>query len=403
MFQINKPDNLLFLNLKLPDFLEPITEDKAWQLTYQVALQGVGGVGKNPLVGAILVDKEHRYIEYGAHLEIGHEHAEANLLNSLQKKGLKGHLNGGILYVSLEPCAHEGKTPSCAKALAELPLAEVRYALQDPNPLVCGQGEKILCQAGIKCREMHRDDPLFKRLTRRFEWFLKHKTPYVSLKIASTLNSVSHYLGDERHLITGNGALNYGHWLRLLYDGILVGSSTMILDNPTLNVRRVGTVKKIPWRIVLDPHGRALQHRPLEEVNILKDESTKVIWAVKEGQWKKLHSERNFLDHKAVRRIEIPYLNKKFDLKILLKILGTLDITSLLIEGGENTWSSFLEDNIPRSLYLFQAPKIFLGSETKQWGTLKKDLSVSLKGMKSFLLEEDFLLEGEINFDTTNI
>ena len=144
---IQTPDDEKILTQE-PDLLARVTREECWHLCYGAALRGVGFVTHNPPVGAVLVDRNHRFLAIGAHLEFGGPHAEVNLLSQINKRGLDQHLAGSTLYVTLEPCAHQGKTPSCAAMLSDLPLGKVEFANRDPNPNVDGKGIAILEKIG---------------------------------------------------------------------------------------------------------------------------------------------------------------------------------------------------------------------------------------------------------------
>ena len=126
-----------------------ITADQAMQLAIDIAKLGAPYVSPNPLVGCVVVNAKHEFINYGYHHKYGYDHAEADALKKLSEAEIKN----STFYVTLEPCAHEGKTPSCAKTLAKHPIKKVVYGLIDPNPLVSGEGAQILIMAGIEAIE----------------------------------------------------------------------------------------------------------------------------------------------------------------------------------------------------------------------------------------------------------
>ena len=162
-----------------------ISVEDAFLLAMIEAEKGAAHVSPNPLVGCVIVDADHRVIATGHHAKYGQSHAEVDALRKLTPE----QLNHATMYVTLEPCAHEGKTPSCAKALAKLPLTRVVYGLEDPNPLVRGQGADILRAAGIDAVEYQ--GPLKNELRNLCEIFLKNFTEkkiFVAAKIASSLD-----------------------------------------------------------------------------------------------------------------------------------------------------------------------------------------------------------------------
>ncbi len=159
---------------------EKLTAKQAMSLAITEAYRGTGFVSPNPLVGCVILDAENRFLVSGYHAQVGQAHAEAQALQKVTREKLQG----ATVYVTLEPCAHQGRTPSCAKTLVQYPIAQVVYGLRDPNPLVAGQGAEILKQAGIRVSlysELY-DDPKMiaelEQVAEHFLWNFRQKKVY---------------------------------------------------------------------------------------------------------------------------------------------------------------------------------------------------------------------------------
>jgi diaminohydroxyphosphoribosylaminopyrimidine deaminase/5-amino-6-(5-phosphoribosylamino)uracil reductase len=366
---------------------------QAQDLAILAAYQGAGHVFRNPLVGVVAVDHEHRFIALASHLYYGGEHAEQALVRRLQEEGRLNELKGATLYVTLEPCSHEGKTPSCARLLESCELAQVICGEQDPNPLVDGKGFEILRAKGIKCRI----DPSFaercRPLTRRFIHGLRLSRPYIGLKSATFLNHISAYSGDQRTWITGERARAYGHWLRVLYDGILVGANTVILDNPRLDARMSLVAPDLsPWRIIIDPHARALFSRPVTEQQCLQHAPHKVLWACTKEAWDKVFKQKQALEQLGAHAI---LWRPDLDLEAWLTTLTSFSLSSVLIEGGAKTWNAFMEAGCVDEMHMFAAPRWSQNDQTAQalQAPPFKILDPTLSP-----LGEDWVIEGAIAF-----
>lgn len=325
-----------------------ISVDDAFRLALKEAEKGAPYVSPNPLVGCVIVDENHRLLATGYHSKYGEAHAEVDALRKLRPEQLKN----ATIYVTLEPCAHEGKTPSCAKKLVNFPIKKVIYGLQDPNPLVRGEGANIIRAAGIEATEYQ--GLLKSDLENLCEAFLKNfyeKKIFVAAKIASSLDGQIALKTGESRWITGPESRKKGHELRARYDAILVGRNTIEIDDPSLDIRHP-QIKKENFLIILDPSSsllkkvqagnrfRFLEARPQE----------KIIFAVSS-----VHS-------------EIKYKQVSFqDLDSLHVQLWGLGIRSLFIEGGAETYSKYFNANLVDRLHLFIAPTIIGAQNGLSW------------------------------------
>lgn len=389
---ISHPLDQSLWNYREPELLEKISSQRAMELASHVALKGGGRVHKNPLVGAVLVDKEHRFLGAAAHLAFGQEHAEINLIEKIHERKLEALLQGGILYSTLEPCFHKGKTQPCVNALEKIPIQKLVYGNIDPNPEVSGKGIAYLSSKGIRCEQSPDFQKMSAHLLEVFEWCLSSKRPFIALKAALSLNGMSSFPNTERQAITSPRALDYAHWLRRTYEAILVGSKTLILDNPRLDVRHSKLSGPSPLRIAFDPKGKALLSRPLEEHRLIQDHPGKTMWACYSSFWESLEGKelRTNLDRRGVQTLS---LQVDRPIESLLQDLEEKDCASLLVEGGPFVWGSFLNKELFNKLYLFLAPQILSGDALNFTSFLKDQRKIDLEKMKLSLLEKDLLLE----------
>ncbi len=219
----------------------------------QLARLGEYYVAPNPMVGAVLTDDEGRIIGEGWHQQFGGLHAEVNCLNNAEHNCPTIDYGHCTLYVNLEPCSHYGKTPPCAKMLAEKGIKRVVIGLVDPNPLVAGKGIRILHEAGIETKIGVLEDEC-RELNKRFICLHERHRPYVILKWAQTRDG---YLdGLDRQTLTISTPLTKQlvHQMRAENMAILVGSGTALKDNPKLTVTR--WAGRNPIRVLLDRRGR---------------------------------------------------------------------------------------------------------------------------------------------------
>lgn len=319
-------------SLVFPEIGTKLTEDAAMFLALSVALRGVGNVSPNPLVGAVVLDRDRKFLAAGCHQQLGQAHAEVDALSQIDSSI---DLSGASLFVTLEPCAHEGKTPSCAKMIAGLKLSKVVYGARDPNPLVDGQGVQILRAAGIEVE-------LSSHWQSRCEWlmrvFMKNQRRneiYIGLKVASTPSGVIAGDGTSRLWITGERARQMGHFLRLEYDAIIVGINTVLLDDPTLNVRHPVVQGRTPLRLILDPKGVLLTRSLPLKILTEFPERTLVVWP--EGI-----DDSSFLKTYGVKVLKLPITSDKglFNWEDIKRALWSRGIRSLLIEGGAGLYQS---------------------------------------------------------------
>lgn len=373
------------MNRKNGDFLS--YDEKYMRLAMQLAGNAIGRTSPNPLVGAVIV-KDNRVVGCGWHRKAGTPHAEVHALNQAGELA-----QGADVYVTLEPCAHYGKTPPCAKALVEAKVKNVYGGLLDVNPKVAGKGFKILEDAGIHVEYGFLQDELRKQNEVFFKW-IEHKKPFIVLKVAMTLDGKIATATGQSKWITNETSRAYGYKLRDIYDGIMVGINTVIEDNPMLTARVDGG--KNPIRIVVDSSLRIDIN-----ANVVQDKSAKTIVATtdKADKDKILKLQAQDVDVIVVDKDE----NDKVDIEKLLDILGQQNICSILVEGGATLSGSFVAKKLVDKVYFFIAPKIVGGKEAKTpvagTGILNLQEALALKDIQIEKLEEDILIIGRVDKD----
>jgi diaminohydroxyphosphoribosylaminopyrimidine deaminase/5-amino-6-(5-phosphoribosylamino)uracil reductase len=324
-------------------------EEHYMKIALSLAKRGRGKVSPNPLVGAVLV-KNGQIVGKGFHRRAGEPHAEVNALHDAGDKA-----EGADLYINLEPCCHYGKTPPCTDALIAHKIKRVFVGMVDPNPLVSGKGIKRLIKAGVQVTTGILEGEA-RKLNEVFTKYTTEKMPFVIMKVASTLDGKIATRDGDARWITGEKARTFVHQLRNEVDAILVGVGTVKRDDPQLTTRLPHGRGRDPHRIILDTHLTI----PLSSKLLHLDSQARTIIATAQhassGKARKLKG-------LAATILTVPTLRGRTNLKALLKKLGTRDITSVMVEGGRETITSFLEQGLVDKLYLFYAPKIIMGKE----------------------------------------
>jgi len=327
-------------------------------LALEIAERGAGYVSPNPMVGCVIVSSEGKKIGQGYHERYGQAHAEKNALDSVKNKDL---LKDATVYVTLEPCSHHGNTPPCCEMLADFPIRRVVAAMVDPSPKVAGQGIEYLKNHGVTV-----DVGLMEEKAKKLnEFFLHYQTfnrPFVTLKIAQTLDGYIAAPDGDSEWISGPESRMLVHKWRSEYDAVMVGRNTALLDNPRLTVRHVEG--RQPRRIVIDG--------PLDlprELNLFTDqyeEKTIVLTHNKEKFQNEADPMLSMLqsDYFRGKTLLVDEKNGHTDLKQALHELGGLPITSVLVEAGQNLASALLHERLVDKVECFIAPKM-LGGGTK--------------------------------------
>lgn len=229
---------------------------ETWGQTLALAAQAVGLSDPNPRVGCMILSVDGRVLGQGHTQQAGGPHAEVMALRDAQSKG--HDVRGATAYVTLEPCAHHGRTPPCADAFVAAGLGRVRIALSDPNPLVAGQGIERLLAGGVAVELLSPDHAVAQAARELNIGFLSRmvrKRPWVRLKVAASLDGRTALPDGRSQWITGEAARADGHAWRARATAVLTGIGTVLDDNPRLDVRAMSVARQ-PWRVVLDSHWR---------------------------------------------------------------------------------------------------------------------------------------------------
>jgi diaminohydroxyphosphoribosylaminopyrimidine deaminase/5-amino-6-(5-phosphoribosylamino)uracil reductase len=336
------------------------------------------------MVGAVVV-KGGQVVGKGYHRQAGGPHAE---IHALENAG--DQAKSATLYVTLEPCNHQGRTPPCTEVIVRSGVRRVVVGCGDPNPRVVGGGADYLRRRGIQVDV----GILEEKCLRLNEPFVKHVTtglPLVIAKMAASLDGkIATHLGDS-HWISNERSRQFVHNLRHAVDAILVGVGTVVADNPQLTTRLSSRKGNNPLRIILDTHLRI----PVDSLVVCQIKEAPTIVATGPKPYKKRREE---LEGKGVEVLSLPLVRGRVSLPDLLKHLGNLDITSLLVEGGAEVHGGFFYDNLVDKVYLFFAPIIIGGNRAVPmvggFGVGRVAEALSLKDLKIRRFDNDIMVEG---------
>jgi diaminohydroxyphosphoribosylaminopyrimidine deaminase / 5-amino-6-(5-phosphoribosylamino)uracil reductase len=340
----------------------------------------VGLASPNPAVGCVLVQGDHM-VGKGFHQYDLRDHAE---IVALRQAGPAA--KGATAYVTLEPCSHHGRTGPCADALLAAGVACVVVATADPNPLVQGQGIARLRAAGVEVRTGVLEEPA-RRLNDGFARFITTSLPFVTMKVAATLDG---YIAPAQqatgsiHWITGDLARAEVHRMRHAADALLVGVGTVLADDPLLTDRS-GLPRRRPLlRIVLDSTLRT----PLNS-QLIKSAQQDVLLLFSHADVAKQRA----LEERGARLQHIPSdgHSSRIPLREVLSLLGRMQILSLLLEGGAEIYTSALNENVADKLVLFYAPRMFGQGAVPMLGPVKNPPAIGKTSLKHF--GSDFALE----------
>jgi diaminohydroxyphosphoribosylaminopyrimidine deaminase / 5-amino-6-(5-phosphoribosylamino)uracil reductase len=368
--------------------------DKALEL----ARAGVGLVSPNPAVGAVITDAQGNVLGTGTYAYNQVKHAE---VLALERAG--GKARGGTLYINLEPCSHQGRTGACADALIAAGIRRVVASMQDPNPLVSGHGFAKLHAAGVHVDTGLREQEA-RHLNEAFARYIRHKLPLVTLKAAMTLDgkiapppgegetpSALGAGGATGGWITSKEARAHVQELRHESDAILVGVGTIIADDPLLT-DRTGRARRRPLlRLILDSHLR-LPHAS-RVVKTAKDDVL-VLCSFAEEKKKQALQALGI----RVEQVSPPMRDGRPDMIGVVRRLGELEITSLLIEGGAMVNWAALAAGVVDKVFLYYAPKILAGTGAVPFaggaGYRHIKEAAYVKSFRLHRFGEDFAVEG---------
>lgn len=363
------------------------TDQLYMKLAIKEAEKGVGRTSPNPAVGAVIV-RDGMILGKGYHKKVATPHAEIHAINNAS-----GSLQQATIYVTLEPCSHTGKTPPCCEAIARTGISRVVIGMTDPNPLVSGRGISYLQDKGIEvvsgilqseCEAINQ--PFIKYITKSI--------PYMVMKAGVSLDGRLNYQVGVPGAMTGGKSRKKVHQLRDRYDSIMVGSRTIIADNPSLTTRLKGKRYRDPSRIILDTH----LSTPLSAkvYNQESEASTLLICSNLAEESKKYAFE-----DKGVRVLSVASHGKGLDLRQVLARIGGEGISSVLVEGGAALHGSLLREQLYDFAYLFYGP-VFAGDSgqglVSGMDVASSDVAPRIALPKYQKLGEDMLVSGQIHY-----
>lgn len=350
------------------------------QRAMQLAAGGLGRTSPNPVVGAVIV-KDNKVVGEGLHLRAGEPHAEVYAVREAEEKA-----RGATMYVTLEPCVVEGRTPPCAPLLVEAGIAKVVVGLVDPDPRVQGRGIRLLREAGL---DVEMADPDIQELCADLNrGFIKRVTsgrPYVTLKFASSLDGkIATRNGDSKY-ITGAEARRWVHRERDDHDAIMVGINTVLCDNPMLTARE--PEGRNPTKIVVDSKGRL----PTQAKLLERAENGVIAVTTEFGA-------KNLRGRSGLKLLVVPEKDGLVCLESAFQKLGEAGLNTVFLEGGSQLNGSMLDRGLVDRVAGFVAPILLGGQEAKSpvagLGIESVSQGLRLRDVGWTPLGSDLLVEG---------
>lgn len=374
------------------------TEEFFLRYALDLARQGVGLTSPNPNVGAVLVDDEGNVVGAGLHTFEGRKHAE---VLAIEQAGDKAR--GSTLYINLEPCSHEGRTPPCVNAVMAAGIRRVVACMPDPNPAVSGTGFQLLRAGGVAVATGILEEEA-RRINEAFAKYITTGTPLITLKAAMTLDGKiapppadpnlprpAGAGGSTGGWITSDAARTHVQQLRHENDAIMVGVGTVTADDPLLTDRSGLPRRRALLRVVVDSHLRL----PLES-RLVKTANNDVLVLCSFAEESK---KKKLIDH-GIRVQQVPYATTdgRPDMRGVAKRLGELEITSVIVEGGAMVnWAALASDVVDK-VFLYYAPKILAGTGSVPFaagaGFKRVSDAAYVRSFKIHRFGEDFAVEG---------
>jgi diaminohydroxyphosphoribosylaminopyrimidine deaminase/5-amino-6-(5-phosphoribosylamino)uracil reductase len=351
----------------------------------ELAQLGRGRTSPNPMVGAVLT-RDGKVVGEGHHTRAGAAHAEVEALEQAGEAA-----RGATLWVTLEPCCHTGRTGPCTERLLTAGVAEVHVATLDPNPKVHGQGVAQLRAAGVSVLVGEREEEA-QSLIREFAVWITEGRPSVTLKFAMSLDGKVATAGGESQWITSEPSRARAHRLRAEHDAVMVGSGTMLADDPRLTARDLPEGARQPLRVIVDS-----RLRTPSTARLLAPSGGPVLIATLEGADATLARE---LREAGAELLELPAVEGRVPLSDLLQRLGERRVTSVLVEGGPTLLGSFWEQRLGDRIAAFVAPVLVGGAEAPGpfggRGAVALEQSWRVKGLRAEPVGPDVLLTAEV-------
>jgi diaminohydroxyphosphoribosylaminopyrimidine deaminase / 5-amino-6-(5-phosphoribosylamino)uracil reductase len=376
------------------------TDEKFLRQALELARRGIGLTAPNPNVGAVIVSNGGEVVGTGTHTYEGVKHAEVLALEHAGDKA-----RGSTLYINLEPCSHQGRTGACADALIAAGVRRVVGGILDPNPQVSGRGFARLREAGVAVASGFLTDEC-QRVNEAFANYIRRHTPLVTLKTAMTLDGkIAPPPGEsENPTALGSGSVS-GGWitsevarahvqeLRHQNDAILVGVGTIIADDPLLTDRSGSPRRRSLLRVIVDSRLRL----PLESrIVSTAHEDVLVVCSFAEEKRKQILRERGI----RVEQLPAATADGRPNMESIVRLLGELEITSVLIEGGAMINWAALHTGIVDKVFLYYAPKILAGTGSVPFATAtgfpRMNDAAHVKSIRLHRFGEDFAVEGYV-------
>ena len=361
----------------------PKNDEYFMNLALMEAVKGKGRTSPNPCVGAIIV-KDDAIVGVGYHKKAGTPHAEVHALADAGEES-----KGATIYVTLEPCSHTGRTPPCCEAVYKAGITRVVVGMMDPNPLVDGKGVQYLRTRGVevvtgiceaKCISLNL--PFIKMVHSGLPWMI--------MKAGISLDGKLNYQKGESGWITGPEVKQRVHELRNQVDAIMVGSATVMIDNPSLTTRLTEDGCRNPTRIILDTHLKTDISSKVYDPSV---PGTVYLFCDNDADDTIKKQFRN----NGIHVVTVATVDGKLDLIQIMQVLGENEICSVLVEGGASLHGEMLKHQLYDSAYLFYAP-IFAGtggvSLVEGYDVAGREEAVCLKDVRYSQLGADMMIEG---------
>jgi diaminohydroxyphosphoribosylaminopyrimidine deaminase/5-amino-6-(5-phosphoribosylamino)uracil reductase len=360
-------------------------EEKYMNRALELARQGEGRTAPNPPVGAVVVNRG-RIVGTGYHPQAGMPHAE---IYALEEAG--DQASGGDLYVTLEPCSHQGRTGPCTEAIKKARVARAFVGTRDPNPRVPGKGLAELESAGIetKCGILESE---CRRLIAPFAKYVQTGLPYVILKAAMTLDGKIAASSGDSQWISSEISREEVHRLRVRVDAVLVGAGTVLQDDPRLTTRLAGGGRDAV-RVIVDSNLKTSDNARILHL----DSNAPTLLAVStEVAEEKIRS----FEKPGVRILRIPAVSGRIDLAVLMRELGKMDIHSILLEGGSRLNTEMWKRNLIDRLMVCIAPRVLGGGDGLSLffgeGAHRMADAIQLEDVRYSQWGPDIIIEGEV-------
>ncbi len=375
------------------------TIDSVMERAIELACSGKGFVEPNPMVGAVIVDDDLNLISEGYHKIFGGPHAEIDALNNINSENITSKKTEGMtLFVTLEPCCHQGKTGPCTKAIIQAGIKKVYIGIQDPAPHVDGGGITELENAGIEVHTGIKENDV-RQMMAPFIRMNEKGLPYIHAKWAMTLDGKIASKTGHSQWISNQKSREIVHQIRGQMDAIIVGIETVLKDDPLLTARPEGP--RTATRIVIDRDGQL----PIDSQLVKTTDQTPVILVTSQ---KTKTDQTEELKSLGVDILAIPFKvgsSTHLDLKILCEELARREMTNILVEGGGGILGSFFDEKLINEVHVFIAGKLVGGKKaiTPLSGNGLEQIPEfpQLISQEVQLIENDVYIHGQVDSTAT--